>query len=382
MKIEAKKVDGVIEAAYEVILECAACGMEVDAVEYEAGTCSDCGAPWDEVRHTAIHVTSVPMSGQTMQNNANHKGQKMASTYSALKIELIGTGEQSGTWGVTTNTNLGTALEEAIVGRATANFTTDADLTISLTNTNATQTARNYILNVTSGVSLSTTRNLIVPTINKPYIVENNTTGGQSITVKTSGGTGITIPNGKKAMVYADGTNVVSAFSYVPDITTPSATITGGSISNATVSTANLTATGGVINGTIIGNSTAAAATVTTLNATVITATGDSSFTSTGALQIPVGTTAQQPAGANGKIRYNSTTGKYEGYSSTTWSSLGGGATGGGTDEIFVQNGQTVTTTYAIPSGKNAMSTGPITINNGITVTVPSGSRWVVLQEI
>ena len=158
----------------------------------------------------------------------------MASTYSALKIELIATGEQSGTWGITTNTNLGTALEEAIVGRATANFTSDADLTISLTNTNATQTARNYILNVTSGVSLSTTRNLIVPTINKPYIVENNTTGGQSIVVKTAAGTGITVPNGSVAMVYANGTNVVSAFTYVPSITTPSATITGGTISGIT----------------------------------------------------------------------------------------------------------------------------------------------------
>ena len=146
----------------------------------------------------------------------------MASTFSDLKIELIATGEQSGTWGTTTNTNLGTALEEAIVGRATADFTTDADLTITLTNTNATQVARNYILNVTSGVSLSTTRNLIVPTINKPYIIENNTTGGQSIVVKTSAGTGITVPNGKTMMVYANGTNVVSALTNLPSGTTVS----------------------------------------------------------------------------------------------------------------------------------------------------------------
>ena len=93
----------------------------------------------------------------------------MASTYSNLKIELIGTGEQQGTWGTTTNTNLGTALEEAIVGRGTANFTTDADLTLTLTNSNATQVARNFVLNVTSGVSLTATRNLIVPTIEKPH---------------------------------------------------------------------------------------------------------------------------------------------------------------------------------------------------------------------
>ena len=142
----------------------------------------------------------------------------MASTYSTLKFELITTGEQNGTWGTTTNTNLGTAIEEAIVGRANAQFTSDADLTLTLSDTNATQVARNYILNVTSVVSLSTTRNLIVPTINKPYIVENNTSGSQSIVVKTSAGSGITVPNGKKAMVYANGTNVV-ADDYSPDLT-------------------------------------------------------------------------------------------------------------------------------------------------------------------
>ena len=67
----------------------------------------------------------------------------MASTYSNLKIELIATGEQSGTWGITTNTNLGTALEEAIVGSADVTFAS-ADVTLTLTDTNASQTARNF----------------------------------------------------------------------------------------------------------------------------------------------------------------------------------------------------------------------------------------------
>jgi hypothetical protein len=62
-----------------------------------------------------------------------------------------------------------------------------------------------------------------------------------------------------------------------------------------------------------------------------------------------------------------------------TWTQIGGGATGSSGDQIFIENGQTVTATYSIPVGKNAMSTGPITINSGATVTVPSGSRWVVL---
>lgn len=148
----------------------------------------------------------------------------MASTYSQnLKIELIGTGEQSGTWGTTTNTNLGTALEQAIVGYGNPNFASDADLTISLSDSNATQTARNFSLRVTSGVSLTTTRNLIVPTIQKPYLIFNDTTGGQSIIVKTSAGTGVTVPNGARTLVYVDGTNVVSEVSYLASLALGSA---------------------------------------------------------------------------------------------------------------------------------------------------------------
>lgn len=137
----------------------------------------------------------------------------MASTYSTnLKIELIATGEQSGTWGGTTNTNLGTALEEAVVGYGNPDFTSDADLTLTLSNSNATQVARNLVLNVTSTGSLTATRNLVVPTIEKPYVVQNNTSGGQSIIVKTSGGTGVTVANGASVYLYTDGTNVVPIF--------------------------------------------------------------------------------------------------------------------------------------------------------------------------
>jgi hypothetical protein len=138
------------------------------------------------------------------------------STYSAnLKLELIANGDQSGSWGDTTNTNLGTAIEQAIVGYgdpATPIFQTDGDATLILNSDNASQTARNFALNVTSSVPLTTTRNLIVPTSQKTYLIFNNTTGtpsGQSITVKTSAGTGVTIANGTYMLVYVNGTNVV-----------------------------------------------------------------------------------------------------------------------------------------------------------------------------
>jgi hypothetical protein len=157
----------------------------------------------------------------------------MASTYSSnLKIELMGTGENAGTWGNITNTNLGTAYEQAVIGLGNPDYTSDANLTITLTNSNAAQAARALVLNVTSVFgSLTQTRELIVPTIQKQYIVQNNTTGGQSITVKTSGGTGITVPNGRKAHLYVDGTNVIQMFDFVD--------INGGTIDGATVGAAS-----------------------------------------------------------------------------------------------------------------------------------------------
>jgi hypothetical protein len=144
------------------------------------------------------------------------------STYSTnLKIELIGTGEQTGTWGATTNDNFANVFEQAIVGRGNPVFVTDANLTLTYTDSVASQTARNLYLNVTSTVSggLTATRNLVVPTINKTYVVENNTTGGQSIVVKTSAGTGITVLNGRRAALYVDGTNVVGAFDNLNSLT-------------------------------------------------------------------------------------------------------------------------------------------------------------------
>jgi len=140
----------------------------------------------------------------------------------------------------------------------------------------------------------------------------------------------------------------------------------------------------GNLNSATIGVTTPAAGSFTTLgasgNATIPTVISNTVFNTTGAITLPVGTTAQQPASPTvGQIRYNSQLNQVEGYNGTAWTQIGGGATGGGTDQVFVQNSTTVTTTYTFPSGKNASSVGPISINSGVTVTVPSGQRWVVL---
>ena len=248
----------------------------------------------------------------------------MASTYSNLKIELIGTGDQSGTWGVTTNTNLGTAIEEAITGSADVSFSS-ADVTLTLTNTNTTQTARNLRLNLIGTVGA--TQNLIVPAIEKQYIINN--TLGFAITVKNSTGTGVSVPAGKSMIVFNTGSNVVETVTALATgtvipvanggtgvttstgtgsvVLSASPTFTGsplaptaapgtsttqiattafvqnvaGALGTMSSQNANAVAiTGGAINGTTIGASSASTGAFTTLSANSTTAlSGTTSIT-------------------------------------------------------------------------------------------------------
>ena len=150
----------------------------------------------------------------------------MPSTYSNLKIQLMATGENTTTWGNVTNTNLGTAIEEAIVGSADVAFS-NANVTLTLTDTNSTQSARNMRLNLTGTATAG--YNLVVPAIEKPYIVNNGTDG--TITVKNTTGTGIAVPAGSTMWVYNNGTDVVSVVTYMTAIagsnTSPSYTFAG-----------------------------------------------------------------------------------------------------------------------------------------------------------
>lgn len=157
----------------------------------------------------------------------------MPSTYSNLKIELMATGENNTTWGDITNVNLGTAIEEAIVGSADVTFAS-GNVTLTLTNSNASQTARNMRLRCT-GTTGGSTRELVVPSIEKPYIIKNDC--ADSVTVKTAAGTGITIPAGTSSWLYCDGTNVVSAVTYLTGLTLGTAlAITSGGTGATTAS--------------------------------------------------------------------------------------------------------------------------------------------------
>ena len=220
----------------------------------------------------------------------------MASTYSPLKIELIGTGDQSGTWGVTTNTNLGTAIEEAITGSADVTFSS-ADVTLTLTNTNASQTARNLRLRLT-GTS-GGARILTVPDIEKFYLIANEL--ADEVTVKNTTGTTYTVPAGTTGQVFSTGAGIKSTLSFFEgEILSNAAYILGGEIENTPIGAitkstggfTTLTSTGGALNGTI-GATTAAAGTFTTI--AVPTITSNVVFNTTGSITLPVGTTAEEP---------------------------------------------------------------------------------------
>lgn len=203
----------------------------------------------------------------------------MASTYSQLKIELIGTGDQAGTWGNTTNTNLGTAIEEAITGSANVTFAS-SNVALALTDTNASQTARNLRLNLTG--TISTTQYLFVPAIEKQYLVRNGLTNSVIVANgSNSGATGTTytLPANSSGIVFNDGTNISDAVTYISSLsnvtinggtanalTLTNVSVISGNVNNVTSNAStfsNVTINGGTANftGTILvsGNSSSAA---------------------------------------------------------------------------------------------------------------------------
>ena len=261
--------------------------------------------------------------------------------------------------------------------------------------------------------------------------VPNSLLANSSITIN-----GNSVSLGGSTTVTANTTNALTLGSY----------LSGGSFNGSSAVTTNVNASSTNTTGAIVardGSGNFAAGTIsasfsgpltgtvgaTTANTgtfTVLTATSDSAFTSTGALTISKGTTGQQPASpATGMLRYNTTTGEFEGYSGSTpsWKSVGGSAisndtstatdlfplfaaaTSGTAQNVFTSNAQylfkpstgelsvkaprasngivvnsaTVTSNYTIATGDNGMSAGPVAVNSGVTVTVSAGSVWTII---
>ena len=191
----------------------------------------------------------------------------MASTFSTnLAIELIGTGDQAGTWGNTTNTNLGTLIEQAISGYVTQAVATGTDTTITIPN-GATGVARNMFIELTGTGGAST--NLIVPSNKKLYFIYNNASG--AVTVKVAGQTGVSVAAGEKKILASNGTDVIEATSYLTAV--PSSL----SVTTLTATSANITTlTGTSMNVTTATHASANITQLQSTSATVTTLTSDS----------------------------------------------------------------------------------------------------------
>lgn len=182
------------------------------------------------------------------------------ATYSTnLGLTLLATGEGAGTWGATTNTNLGTLLEQAISGYTTESLTAATTLTLSIPD-GATGNGRNMYIEFTG-----TGTTVLAPTNKKLYFVYNNCSSG-AITFKVAGQTGVSIPNGAKQILVSNGTDIVEATSYITN-SASSLTVTNLSCTSATITTLN-----------------SSSATVTNLRATSATISNNMKINSTGIL--------------------------------------------------------------------------------------------------
>lgn len=143
-----------------------------------------------------------------------------------LGLVYITPGTESGLWGGYTNTNITDLLVQAIAGYTTQPITDGADTVIVISNGSSSpagnNVARNAALKLTG--ALTAQRNLVVPTVSKLYFINNATTGGFAVVVKTAAQvTGITVPNGKAMALLVDGANVVEAVTYVSGVAINSA---------------------------------------------------------------------------------------------------------------------------------------------------------------
>ena len=208
----------------------------------------------------------------------------MASTFSqTLRLELIGDGDQSGIWGQTTNTNLGSLLEQAITGVQSITMV-DANYTLTSFN-GVVDEARNAVLVV--GGTNNAVRDVIAPLVEKLYVIRNNTVGGYAINIRAATGSSVSVPSGATVWVYCDGTNfnaintesvgnfeVNGNLLVTGNTNAAAATYTGNVVAQNFSTAGNVSATGNV---TATGNATAAnfigaGLTLTSINASNISA--------------------------------------------------------------------------------------------------------------
>lgn len=260
----------------------------------------------------------------------------MASTYSStLRLELIGNGDQSGTWGDTTNINLGTLIESAITG-VQAITMSDANYTLTAYN-GLPDEARNAVL-VVSGTNTAV-RSVIAPAVEKTYVIKNSTTGGFGVTIRTSSGTGVTVPSGATQIVYCDGTefylaasqtNVIAGTGIGVSTVGINSTVTNTGVTSAVAGTGvGVSAGTGAVTFTNTGVTSAVAGT----GISVSGATGAVTVTNAGVTGI-TGSSGITASAATGSVTLSPSSG-YNGYGVRTVSTSA--PSGGNNGDIWYQ---------------------------------------------
>jgi hypothetical protein len=222
----------------------------------------------------------------------------MASTYStSLKLELIGSGDQSGTWGTTTNTNLGTLLEQAIVGQTTITMA-NADYTLTDYN-GASDEARNAVI-IISG-SQNASYSVICPAVQKLYIITNSLSASATAYFKPVGGSALSIATGRTVLAYCTGTAMVELSG---SVTATTATNLAGGVASQIPYQTGSGATSFIANGTsgqiLKSNGTSVATWVDQSTLSVGTSTNATQITNAGGWNVT-------PSGTKLYFSYNST---------------------------------------------------------------------------
>ena len=322
----------------------------------------------------------------------------MAITYSSnLKFTLIGTGDQAGTWGNTTNTNIGTLIEQSIAGYVSQTVADSAGSPTSLTIADGTDSAARNMVMVLQG-ALGAARDLILPTSTKLYFIHNNTSGGFAVTVKCSGQTGVSVPNGAKAILVCNGVDIVEAANYFSGLVFPSsatiATLSGTTLGYGSASITTASVASGTITNLLATTFTGGSASITTVtgasaNFTTITGTSANLVTLTANT---IGSTASSTIrGSSGVItQFNATSatittlnvtsatiGNFALPSSATITTLSGTTLGYGSASITTVTGTTIGTTGASQIRGASGSIAQFTATSMTTTTLTATSSTI-----
>lgn len=306
----------------------------------------------------------------------------MSSTYSpSLRIQLIDSGTELEAWGTPTDNNFGTIIEQAITGVNSISLTNLTSLTLSTANA-AVDQARNAVLVFTGAPTANC--NVVAPSVNKVYIVSNQTTGGFNVNLMTSGGNALPISAGSKQLVFCNGSVFTS-------VVNPSAIQGNLEVSGSATIGGNVTVGTSVVLGKTITN--------TAGNLSLNSQSNIVSFQqNTGALKLPYGTTGQRPTNvALGMQRWNSDLGVVEVWNGSVWLPITGatqgvylvvGGGGGGGTSVFASAGgggaggiltgsfyANVSTSYSIVVGSGGSAGVSGTNSSGFGVTAIGGGH-------